>query len=84
MTIDATQITQAIAQLGATGLLAVGLWVVWRRLMAREDRIDKVVDGAMARQERVIRMLSGAGPGPADSRDGTEAPGRPDRDREAA
>ena len=60
MTIDAATVTQAIAQLGATGLLAVGLWVVWRRLLEREVRIDKVVDDALARQERVIGMLTGS------------------------
>jgi hypothetical protein len=62
VTIDAATVTQAIAQLGATGLLAVGLWVVWRRLVVREERIDKVVDDALARNERVIAMLSGAVP----------------------
>jgi HAMP domain-containing protein len=68
VTIDAATIAQTIAQLGATGLLAVGLWVVWRRLREREDRLDRVADEALARQERVIGMLSGDAPAPPGER----------------
>lgn len=59
MTIDAAQIAQTIAQLGATGLLALGLYVVWRRLIAREDRMDLLADAHSQRLERVIGTLSG-------------------------